>query len=341
MRSIGIHEDWTATPAGRTPSQVRQRYPRSGLGRCFTGRPLTIVQDLRAKVFATLKPYLDAGVETIYISIKTDINQTLNGDWNGRYKELGVYLTQLEQEYGVRIVVIPWHEPENDFLAGKVFVKYYNIVQGNIKISAPDIKIKPCFMTYHWAPGSGGSVKGKTNTPGDWFNGLRMDDGVLADVYGGRSFKLEQTLLEHPGFVRWLQYLPLGVLISIGERGWETPSSTFPTNRSALRASTMRREFDWLLSGDPTAARIEDYMIWSSPGNENAAGLILDTAAEAEIDRLLSMVFTDQPLPGEPASLMPDTDDPQYQFGFAAGHAAALGEICDWASHQLADDVEQ
>ena len=343
MRSIGIHEDWTATPPGRTPAQIRQRYPRSEIGRCFTGKPLTTVQDLRPKVAATLKPYLDAGVKKIYVSIKTDQAQTKAGAWAARYYELGNYILDLQAQYHVEIVVVPWHEPEDDFASGRDFVKYYNNVEAPIgNAGGPDIKIMPCYMSYHWAPGTGGSVRGKTNTPADWFDATTMRDGVIVDVYSGRTFKLETTLLEHPGFARWVQYVPAQLDINLGERGWETPSSTFPTNRSPLRVQTMHREFLWLLSDHPVAQRIKDYTIWSSPGTENAVGLIMDHAAESEIDWLLTHAYPAPVVPQPTAeSLGPDETDPQYKFGLTAGHAlgrdSAFAEMRDLAADRIRD----
>jgi hypothetical protein len=322
LRAIGIHEDWTATPPGRTPAQVLARYPKSGIGRCFTGNPITTVQDLRPKVLSTLKPYLDAGTPVIYISIKTDIAKTRNGDFNTKYAEVGGQISGLKAEYDTDIVVIPWHEPEDNFSSGDAYVHYYNKVRDNIKLGGPDVKVKPCFTAYHWAPGAAGSIGGKTNDPSLWFTGLKMDDGAAVDVYSGRSFPLDQILPEHPGFARWVSFLPASVRISITERGWETPSSTNSTNRSALRAATEEREFNWLLSSDPTARRIDDYIIWSSPGVEGAQGLIQDAAAVAKIDAFLAAAVPD---PEE----QPDPESAQYQYGYAAGLTA--GEAVGYA----------
>ncbi len=86
----------------------------------------------------------------------------------------------------------------------------------------------------------------------------------------------------------------------------------------------MRREFDWLLTSDPIASRCDDYMIWSSPGTEGAAGLIMDTAAEAEIDRFLSLAFPDAPTPDPTPT--PNVSDPQYKFGYNAGLSDGLAE---------------
>jgi len=318
LQNIGVHEDWTATPPGRTPTQVLARYPKSGLGRPFIAGKQTTVQDLRPKALNALQPYLDARTDVIYLSYKLDPTQTANGSWDAKNQELGTYLATLQTTYGVKIVVIPWHEPEDDFSSGSAFVSYYNRVHDKIKLGSSAIKVKPCFMAYHWAPGSGGSIAGKTNTPSAWFTNLKMDDGVTIDVYNGRSFPLDQVLTEHPGFARWIQYLPSNVRYNLTERGWETPSSTNSTNRSALRASTMRREFDWLLSSNSIALRCDDYMIWSSPGTENAVGLIMDSAAEAEIDRFLNLNFTSSP-PPDPTPPTPNPSDPQYQFGYQAG----------------------
>lgn len=344
MRSIGIHEDWTATPAGRTPTEVYQRFQKSELGRCFTGSPITTVQDLRPKVMTTLKPYLSAGTRKIYISIKTDQAQTKSGAWDARYYELGKRILDIQATYDVELVVIPWHEPEDDFASGRDFVSYYDKVHESLdNAGGPDIKIMPCYMSYHWAPGGmGGSVKGKTNNPSEWFQESIMRDGVVVDVYSGRSFKLEQILTEHPGFARWVQHVPAGLEINIGERGWETPSSTFPKNRSQLRIETMHREFLWLLSDHPVAKRIKDYIIWSSPGTERAAGLLMDHGAEKEIDWLL-----DNARPGHgnplPETLGPDETDPQYQHGLRAGvelgKHSAFAEMRDFAAGKIPDEA--
>lgn len=319
MRAIGIHEDWTAKPAGRTPAQIRSRFSKASIGRPFTGKPLTTVQDLRPKAFAALKPYLAAGVKIIYLSLKTDITQTRSGAWDARYLELGEYIAQLQIEYGVEIIIIPWHEPEDNFPNGKVFVEYHNHVFDAIKTGSMAVKVKPCFMAYHWAPGKGGSIDGKTNSPNEWFNGLKMSDGVTVDVYSGRSFVLQLTLPEHPGFMRFIRYLPTDVRWSATERGWETPSSTNSIFRPTLRVTSMHREFVWLLSDDPIAKRCDDYTIWGSPGTENAPGLLMDDSAEREIDWFLDQLFAQISQP------VPNTTDPQYQLGYAAG--LALGRI--------------
>lgn len=343
MRLIGIHEDWTATPAGRTPTEVYRRYPKSGLGRGFTGKPLTTVQDLRPKVLATLEPYLKAGTRKVYISIKTDQAQTRNHQWDARYYELGKRILDVQAMNDVKIVVIPWHEPEDDFVSGGEFLAYYDNVHNALKnAGGPDIAVMPCYMSYHWTPGAGGSVKGKTNTPSDWFHAPIMRDGVTVDVYSGRSFKLEQILIEHPGFARWLQHLPADLEINLTERGWETPSSTFPTNRSQLRVETMHREFLWLLSDHPVAQRIKDYNIWSSPGTEEAVGLIMDHAAEKEIDWLLDNAYPTQSNP-LPEMLGPDETDDQYQYGLRAGvelgRHSAFAEMRDFAAGKLPDEA--
>lgn len=342
MRAIGIHEDWTATPKGRTPAEVKARYPLATIGCVFTGKPLTLVQDLRAKVFNALKPYLAAGVKVLYLRVKTDITQTRSGAWDARYLELAVYIAKLQLEYGVEIILIPWHEPEDNFPNGKTFVEYYNRVFDAVKAGSTAVKVKPCFMTYHWAPGKTGSIEGKTDNPSDWLNGLKMTDGVTVDVYSGRSFGLQLILPEHPGFARFIFHLPSSIRWSTTERGWETPSKADKNYRPSVRVTSMHREFVWVLSDDPIAQRCDDYTVWSSPGTENAPGLVIDPMGEREIDS-----FLEQAHAKVAPVLLPNTNDPQYQFGHAAGvelgriqgRNIALAEIQDWAKAHLAKEV--
>lgn len=343
---IGIHEDPTATPKGRTPAEVLAKYPKSQIGRGFSGSPPTTVQDLRPKMMNVIQPYLDSGTKVIYYSVKTDIAQTRAGNWNARYAELGAKAADVQRQYGVQVIIIPWHEPEDNFSSGTAFVHYANKVREHIKLgSNGEVAVKPCFMAYHWAPGSAGSIAGKTNNPGEWFGGLNMDDGVTIDVYSGRSFPLEQTLMEHPGFSRFISLLPNTVRWSVTERGWETPSSTNSTNRSALRVSTMEREFNWLLSPGSPQDRCDDYIIWSSPGTEGAAGLVMDQAAEDKISEFLERAST--PVIVEPEPTTPDPSHPQYIAGYEAGQTegyeaglaegrnAAFAETHDWAASRI------
>lgn len=320
--TIGVHEDWT--DGGRTPAQVKVRYPGAKIGRAFTGAPKTTVQDLRPSVKTAIQPYLDANVKKIYVSVKTDIASTRAGSWNARYTELGVAIASWQTQYNCEIILIPWHEPEDDFTDGLAYVHYYNKVRSFTKAGSSAVKVKPCFMTYHWAPNSNNtaSIDGKTNSPSHWLNGLEMGDGICYDAYNGRSFPLDQIAHEHPGVARLIANLPSTVRLNMGERGWETPSSTNTTNRSALRVTTMDREFDWLLSGANGAERYDDVTLWSSPGTEGSPGLVFDAAAEDLVEDFIVAVNT-PPTP-------PPTADPnhaQYQFGYKAGWNGAMNEV--------------
>lgn len=284
--NVGVHEDWTA--GGRTPTQVKVRYPGAKIGRAFIARVLSYPVDLRPKARNVLLPYLAAKTPIVYLSAKSDVADTIRGDWDVQYRELGTYLDTLQKQHGVTIIFIPYHEPEDDLTAAQ-FVPYFNRVRAAVKLGSSAIQVKPCYMSYQWLlRRNGQSVGGKTDNPTAWFRNIQATDGVTVDVYSGRSFPLELTLSEHPAFRRWISYVPATWKWSVTERGWDTPSSTNRTNRSALRVKTMNREFAEIRSRRGYYSRLIDYVIWSSPGTEGARGLVLDRAGEDAVARFIA-----------------------------------------------------
>ncbi len=321
----GWHEDPTSSIGGRTPAQIRTKFPLAYWGRGFVAGEQTTVVDLRPKFENIYDTYLDAGMKCI-VSVKTNVTATRNGSWNSRFVELGAHL----QSIADKVEVVWWHEPEDDGFGGQAFVHAFNKVYDKIKEGGSNVKVGSSHMAYQWAPNSSGSasIGGYTNTPADWlsYNGVNLKaDFVAADVYSGRSFALEHTLGTHPGYVRWKSafYTPLcnargsSIPVYLTERGFETPSSTNTTNRSALRVTTIENEFDYLAGA---TENIKKYIFWSSPGTEDAPGLDLDTAAEdAAIEGMANF---------DGGSTPPEGDT--YEDGVADGRAAMRAEILSW-----------
>ncbi len=322
MIEFGVHEDPTSSVGGRTPAQVKARYPRAMWGRAFVSGEQATAIDLRPKFEALYGDYIDAGLN-VYVSVKTNVSDTRNGLWNARMTELGAFL----QPLAGRVRVIWRHEPEDDNIGGPAFVHAFNKVHDRIKLGGPDVQVGTSAMAYQWRPGSTA-----TAVPAEWlsYNGVNLNaDFIAADVYSGRSFDLEDTLADHPGYQRWLTAFALPLMSARGqdipiiltERGFETPSATNPTNRSALRVSAIEAEFAYL---EAASEPIRGYIFWSSPGTEDAAGLVLDSAAEEAVIAGMAELAEN---PDDPDG--PGTYEEGYAAGVAAGRAAYRQEVID------------
>lgn len=272
---FGVHEDPTA--GGRTPAQVKDRYPFAKWGREFVSGVQNTVVDLRPKFSLLYEDWLDEDMGVI-VSVKTNAANTISGSWDTRFNELGAELESISD----KVEVVWWHEPEED-LAGSTFVSAFNRARSEIKQGGANVKVGTSSMCYHWAPNwnNTASIGGKTNTPSQWYTGLTTDF-IGADVYSGRSFALDHALDTHPGYLRWrTEYAQvLAKPIYLTERGFETPSDPYPTTNYGVRNATINDDFNYVLN---TGWPIKKYIFWSSPGTENAAGLVMDSSAQAVI----------------------------------------------------------
>lgn len=318
---FGVHEDPTA--GGRTPAQVKAKYPHAIWGRAFVAGEQATGTDLRPKFDNLIPSYLSAGLKVI-VSVKTNVADTRNGLMNARFVELGAHL---EATYPTSDVEVIWyHEPE-DNMDGQAFVHAFNKVHDKIQEGGPNVKVGMASMTYQWAMNwnNTASIGGHTDNPSEWlsYNGVPLKaDFLAADVYSGRSFPLDQTLGAHPGYVRWLDEFaePLMALrseqipIYLTERGFETPSSTEPTTRYQMRVDTIEAEFAYLAAATEP---ITKYIFWSSPGTENAPGLVMDPTAEDAI-----IAGMDAAASPPPPSDCTQSNLDNYNQGYAAGFVA-------------------
>jgi hypothetical protein len=321
--AVGVHEKWTAPDNGRMPGDVMLRFPGSSIGRAFVNAYTGSPENLRPGVRNACLPYLQAEVPVVYVSVKTPRQDTRNGLWDGQYRALADHImVDLKTEYpNTEIRFIPHHEPEDD-MTGLQFQGYFHRVRDAMKGAQPDLKIVYCAMAYQWAPNwnNTASIGGRTNNPAEW---QVTADEYAVDVYSGRSFPLDQILPEHPGFRRWLDnVVPAGVVYSVTERGFETPSTTNAEERFELRNETIEREFNWLKS-TPEGLRCANYIYWNSSGTEQAAGLKLDPSGEDVLAAQIASLNEEPPGPTEEELLA------AYNSGFAAGAASRGAEITE------------
>lgn len=326
---IGVHEKWTSPDFGRTPADVKVRFPGADIGRPFVNELTGSPENLRPKALSALQPHLDAQVKVAYLSIKTPRNDTRNGLWDGQYRTLADYLmVDLKNQYpNTEIKFIPWHEPEDD-MTGLQFQGYFNRVRDTMKAAQPNLKVCAAYMTYQWAPNwnNTASIGGKTDVPSDW---LVTADEYCVDVYSGRSFPLDQILPEHPGFARWYAtLLPAGASYTVTERGFETPNTATGATHNTeanypLRNDTIAREFAWLKT-QPDGLRCTNYIYWNSSGTEESSHLKLDGTGEDALATAIASMTAPPPPPPAPTE---EELRAAYDRGYEAGRASRQGEV--------------
>lgn len=267
-RIAGVHE-------AESPMDMTSRFPGAGWTREFIagagGRPLdpsTTATQLIAKVSAKAGPAWAAGLGAV-VSLKVDLVAVAAGEWDDRLTTLGHAVA------GQQIVLVIWHEPENDMTA-ETFVAGFTAARTALKSAAPDLTVAYSAMAYQWRP-----LSTSTADPTAW---AAVDaDLYLVDVYSGKSFPAETILPEHPGFVSWYTEMIAahpGRRWGVSERG----ILAGPT-----RVDTINREAAWL--ADTAAGRsCALYVWWNTPGTEGDARWLLDAAGEQAITALIARV---------------------------------------------------
>lgn len=273
---VGVHEKWIAPDYGRTPTQVKVRFPGSNVGRAFVNGVQSCGTNLRPKADNVLNPYFVARTAVVYLSIKTDPEDTAAGLCNNQIAILASHLSLKMNQYPETTIKFIWyHEPEDD-MTGTLFASAFNRIRPIVHTySSNRVKIVYSSMAWQWRPGSS-----RTSVPSQWR--AVVADEYTSDVYSGRSYELGVILPEHPGFARWLAELVGNRPYGITERGFETPSSTNPTVRYQLRNDTITREFAWL-KNTPAGQRCQTYIYWNSSGTEESQGLRLDPTGETRL----------------------------------------------------------
>lgn len=210
------------------------------------------------------------------VSIKLNPAQVIAGRWDTKLRDLGAWLTQRPTT-----LVSFWHEPEDDWPAS-TFVPYFNTARDRLHDGGPGIAVVYAAMAYQWAPGTrpGTSLRGHTDDPAAW--AAVQADIYAVDVYSGRSFPLDAILPEHAGFARWYQHM----IAAVPGRRWMAAERGFEADaaHSALRAATIRREGEWLLTTAPTThPGCVGWVYWATGGTEESSTLPLDPAGEAAV----------------------------------------------------------
>lgn len=291
VSNVGVHENWGALDFGRRPNETLERYPGAAVARnVFINRTTAgKAEDLRPRVDAALRPFLTAGTPKVYISIKTPIAATRNGDWNAKYAQLGAHLAAINTSPHPTVVdFLAWHEPENDFSSGAAYAHYANKVRQHMKAGGGEaVNVGYSAMAYQWSPN-----RPATANPAQWRQAEM--DFYCVDVYSGRSYRLDIILPEHSGFLRWFREIAdfgsRSGAYRVTERGFETPSQTYPEVRYELRNETITREFDWLRD-NAVGKKCYDYVYWSSSGTEDATGLLLDPTGETIVAARIAEFF--------------------------------------------------
>lgn len=269
----------------RSPATSKSMFPGMKATRPFVSGVRTVATtDLVAKINAAASSSLSAGLQP-WVSFKLDTTEVANGAWDAQLARVG-------REIDPNIILIPWHEPEND-MSASTFVQMFDRVATRIKAIGRGHTLVYSAMAYQFRSGST-----TTTNPLAWFPASA--DLYAADVYSGQSFPLNTILPENKGFMRWNEFRPKGVPWGITERGFITGTE------HQLRADTIAREAEWLKTSG-----MDVYLYWNTSGAENNPDIVLDAQyGEPALKKLLSTVVTTP----EP--------DPTYDEGYAAGYAA-------------------
>jgi hypothetical protein len=304
----GVHD-------ARTPAQVISGFAGATVGREFVAGEQA-AGDLRPKFDKLSAGWLAAGGQ-VYVSFKPRPADVASGAWAPWLKKLGVWLAE---HPGVKVIV--WHEPEDDH-SGTAFASMFAKCRDAIKSGWQGATVAYCAMAYHWRP-TGNAGK----SPAAWQR--IVADEYLVDVYSGKTFPETAILPEHPGFTGWFDAI-VRPRLSGGEAiAWGIAERGFQAKDSATRATTIRREADWLATlpgafagGAPTKRPPMLYLYWNTGGTEDNAGWILDGAGEEALRYLLAQHLTSQATPTEVPAPTPAPAGPvvldRYQEGFAAG----------------------
>lgn len=268
---IGIHENYqgkTATTLARTAS----RFPLMGVTREFEANALP-AQDLVKRMVARCQPAWDAGKTAVW-SFKPRLQDVVSGAWQPYILTLGQYIK--DKGLQDRVVVVIWHEPENDFTDPAEFVTLFNIVHDLL------MRVDPTIVTSHAALGyyyRNISVEAARR----WTTKATIDS---IDLYSGRSFPIQMTLGTSTAFQTWKQSRPAGRPWGVSERGWIANA-----DMSSLRVQSIWAETDWLMSL-PAADRPAFYCVWNTVGTENDPLIVLDKAGESAVNYMFQKLST-------------------------------------------------
>lgn len=268
--------------------------------RDFTANVIT-PGDLVKRVKTVCGPAWAAGQTAVW-SFKPSPPEVKSGAWKAPVQALANYL---KAHPDLKIVVIIWHEPENDtpkwFRRPDDFVSLFERCAEWFRAVCPDMVLVHAALGYRYATGT----KDITDaTARQWRTSANVH---CLDIYSGRSNPLATIAPELSGYTRWRQYVAGDDPWGFTERGWAADPGDYP-----LRAATIDRESAWLAS---LAVKPRIYLVWSTEGTEKDDKLILDRTGQARADALVAQLLAGAK-PGTiaakpaPASTQPATSAP-------------------------------
>ncbi len=282
---LGIHEQYQAGPNRTTPEKSKARYPQMAVTREFKPgeiEPQNMIPSLKNLCQATW----DAGLVCV-VSYKFSRAEVRNNKWRP-FIEQGVSWLR-DNGLSTRTILVPWHEPENDFKTGGEFVEYFNKVHGWVKETDPNLYTSHAAMAYHYR--DKGKI-GNDNLASTWATDADIQS---LDIYSGRSFPLNMTLGTSSAFKRWKATVANGQPWGVSERGWITGKF----GGSAERVASIRAEFDWL-----TTLPREDlpyfYIVWNTEGTEDDPQIILDAAGREAVNEGFARLYEYAQTPVDP-----------------------------------------
>lgn len=264
---IGIHENYQ----GKTPTTLARtaaRFPLMQVTREFEGGALP-AQDLVKRMVARCKTAWEAGMTAVW-SFKPAVADVTSGAWRPHIHNLAQYIK--DHQLQDQVVVVVWHEPENDFKHAADFVSLFNTVHDWLMAVDPTIVTSHAALGYYYRNISVEAAR-------RWTTKSTIHS---IDLYSGRSFGIEMTLGTSTGFATWKQSRPASARWGVSERGWIANAGM-----SKLRVDSIRAETDWLVAL-PAADRPDFYCVWNTVGVENDPLIVLDGPGEAAVNDMFT-----------------------------------------------------
>lgn len=294
---FGVHEQYQSGPNQTTPEETKKRYPSLMATREFKAgeiKPQNLIPSLKnlcGKVW-------DDGLLCV-VSFKFSRAEVANGKWQPFIEQAVKWMK--DNKKTAQTVLIPWHEPENDFDTGREFVTYFNQVHDWVKQADPKLLTSHAAMAYQYRD------NGKIGTDAKALEWKTKADIQSIDIYSGQSFPLNMTMPTNSAFKRWKRTVAGTQPWAVSERGWITGKY----GDRVERANAIRAEFDWLVSL-PIEELPVFYIVWSTEGTEGNENIILGDPGRKAVNEGFARIaerLTEEPLP-EPAPSEPTIDCP-------------------------------
>lgn len=280
---VGVHEQYQG-PSAVLPTTTRTRFPLAQATREFVPGVIK-PQDLVARLVKNCQKVWDAGLIAVW-SFKPSPAEVARGAWKPYILALAKYIKANKLQD--KVVVVIWHEPENDlgawFKDAAAFVTLFNTIHDLIMSVDPTIKTCHSALGYRYAD----KIDITDAVAKKWVTKATIN---AIDLYSGQSFPLAMTLGDSTAFKRWKASRPAGAVWAVTERGWIATAKD-----SAARAAAIAKEADYL-AALPAADKPAYYLVWNTEGTEDNANIILDDAGVAAVNAMFTKINCVPPAP--------------------------------------------